>query len=136
LPYFCPWSRSKSDIAGRRYSAYFGVRGPNTLFPDGRGLNLRNVTDGTSNTIAIVEACGVPIVWTEPRDIDLAEQDVGVNLPGRQPGQSSGVISSYHPAGGHVAMADGSVRFVSDQIDPQVLKAALTANGGEAPSEF
>jgi hypothetical protein len=136
LPYFCPGSHHKADNAGRPYSAYFGVRGPNTLFPEGVSSRIKDVTDGTSNTIAVVEACGTPIVWTEPRDIDLAEQDVGVNLPGEQPGRSNGVISSYHREGGHVGLADGSVRFVSDKVDPNVLRAALTANGGEAPPEF
>jgi len=94
---------------------------------------LKDVTDGVSNTLAIVEACGLPVVWTEPRDVDLAEQRVGVNLPGDQPGRSRGVVSSYHPQGGHVAMADGSVRFMSADIDPGVLRALLSATGGEPP---
>jgi hypothetical protein len=131
--FVCPSSPRKNDAAGRYFTAYFGVRGPNTLFPDGRGMDYRKVTDGTSNTLAIVEACGLPVVWTEPRDVDLSEQEVGVNLPGDQPGQSRGVISSYHHAGGHVGLADGSVRFVSDKIDPAVLRALLTATGGEPP---
>jgi hypothetical protein len=99
-------------------------------------MNLKTVTDGTSNTIAVVEACGHPVVWTEPRDIDLDQQAVGVNLPGEQPGRSRGVVSSYHHAGGHVGLADGSVRFVSEQIDPNVLRALLTATGGEPAGEF
>lgn len=134
--YDCPSSPRRDDEQGRLFAAYFGVRGPNTLFPDGRASRIKDVTDGTSNTIAIVEACGRPIVWTEPRDIDLAEQAVGVNLPGEQPGRSRGVISSYHHAGGHVGLADGSVRFVSEKIDPNLLRALLSANGGDAAVGF
>ena len=33
--------------------------------------------------------------------------------------------------GAHFAMADGSVRFVSEKISPAVLKALATPNGGE-----
>jgi prepilin-type N-terminal cleavage/methylation domain-containing protein/prepilin-type processing-associated H-X9-DG protein len=41
------------------------------------------------------------------------------------------VASSPHPTGIHVAMVDGSVRFVSSSIDPATWWAALTPAGGE-----
>jgi len=56
---------------------------------------------------------------------------VGVNLVGQGKRDSPGAVSSYHPHGGFVAMADGSVRFLTNQTDPNVLKALLTADGGE-----
>jgi len=39
---------------------------------------------------------------------------------------------SRHPGGVNVAMADGSVRFVADDVDPAVWKAAGTRAGGES----
>lgn len=42
--------------------------------------------------------------------------------------------SSRHPGGVNVAMTDGSVRFVSDQIDRQVWWSAGSRNGGEVDS--
>ena len=36
-----------------------------------------------------------------------------------------------HPTGMNVAMADGSVRFLSSSIDPKRLAAAITIAGGE-----
>ena len=39
--------------------------------------------------------------------------------------------SSYHPGGVNVLMADGSVRFVHDGIDPDTWTAAGSRNGGE-----
>jgi prepilin-type processing-associated H-X9-DG protein len=42
-----------------------------------------------------------------------------------------GVASGFHPTGINVAMADGSVRFVSKSIDPNKWWAALTPSGGE-----
>ena len=46
---------------------------------------------------------------------------------------SNHVISarSYHPDGVGAVMADGSVRFVSDTINPAVWQAAGSRNGGE-----
>jgi prepilin-type processing-associated H-X9-DG protein len=39
---------------------------------------------------------------------------------------------SRHPGGVNVAMADGSLRFVADDVEPAVWKAAATRAGGEA----
>jgi prepilin-type processing-associated H-X9-DG protein len=39
---------------------------------------------------------------------------------------------SRHPGGVNVAMADGAMRFVRDEIDPVVWKAAATRAGGES----
>ena len=40
---------------------------------------------------------------------------------------------SYHPGGVNVLMADGSVRFVRDGIDPVTWRAMGTRAGGELP---
>lgn len=43
---------------------------------------------------------------------------------------------SFHSGGVHVAMGDGTVRFVSDNIDISVWKAIGTRNGEESVSDF
>jgi prepilin-type processing-associated H-X9-DG protein len=43
-------------------------------------------------------------------------------------------MSSYHAGGGHVAMADGSVRFLKSSTSQQVVWALGTRNGGEVIS--
>ena len=40
-------------------------------------------------------------------------------------------FGGQHSRGAPFAFADGSVQFLSDDIDPQVLEALATANGGE-----
>jgi prepilin-type processing-associated H-X9-DG protein len=37
-----------------------------------------------------------------------------------------------HPFGGNVSFADGSTRFLTDKMNPAVLRALLTVNGGPA----
>ncbi len=131
-PLICPGNYRPRDAARRYFTAYAGVIGPHTFFAeDGSIRTFKDVTDGTSHTIAIVEACGANIVWTEPRDLLLSALKLGVNLPGPQPGTSRGVISSCHSGGGHVLFADGTVRFVNRSIAPGLLMDLLTANGGE-----
>lgn len=129
--YQCPTHGRRLPRHGMWRTSYAAVRGPNTAFPDGRGLSLRDITDGVGNTVLIVEACGQPIVWSEPRDLDLAANPVGINLPGDRPNESRGVFSSYHRSGVYALLADGSVRFVPDTTDTKVLTALLTATGGE-----
>ena len=132
--YRCPADFEPTDDAVRYYTAYAAVTGSTTAFPEGRTLTLEEFTDGASNTIAFGEAAGLRIVWTEPRDIDIEKQPIGINLPDSRRGHSPGTLSSYHPGnrGATVVMADGSVRFLSERIDPAILKALLTATGGES----
>lgn len=47
------------------------------------------------------------------------------------PGYSRSVVSSYHREAAHVALGDGSVRRLNEQIDPQLLRALLTVDGSE-----
>jgi prepilin-type N-terminal cleavage/methylation domain-containing protein/prepilin-type processing-associated H-X9-DG protein len=43
---------------------------------------------------------------------------------------------SYHPGGVNAALGDGSVRFISDNVNAQVYKDLGTCSGGEVPGEF
>lgn len=105
---------------------YFAVVGPETVWPRNEPVAFLDILDGSSNTIAIVESHQTNIKWTEPRDLTFSSMDWQIN--GTALG---GKISSLHPGGAQVAMGDGSVRFVSERIDPEVLRALITAQGGE-----
>lgn len=49
----------------------------------------------------------------------------------------NGDIYSFHPGGANVCFADGSVRFIKETVDINVLAAMVTAGGGEViPSDF
>jgi prepilin-type processing-associated H-X9-DG protein len=129
--FVCPANFNRVDEMQRHYSAYAAVTGPDTAFPDGQALPVAKFIDGTSNTIVYGEAAGLRIVWTEPRDIDISREPIGINLPGKGRSQSPGTLSSYHSGGAVVVFADGHVRFISNGINSAVLKALLTATGGE-----
>ena len=84
----------------------------------GDKLRMSRITDGTSNTIMLVEAAE-PVEWTKP---DVLDFDPKKPLP---------KLGGLSKGGFNVAMCDGSVRFVKDTIDPKMLKAMLTRMGGE-----
>ncbi len=131
----CPTHQYPTDEEGRFYTAYAMMTGPETAWPEGRGLPLDELSS-TSGTIMVVEAAGLNIVWTEPRDVETTVQSQGLNLPGNTPRTSSAIISSYHSHGAHAAMVDGSVVFNSENIDPQVLQALVTRNPDDLPEDF
>lgn len=135
--YLCPSAVVHGSSSGL-YTSYALLDGPQTAAAWMRRTNKENLPDGTSNTALLVEACGQQIVWTEPRNIVVAPNNIGINLPGTRPHQSAGVWSSYHKRkGGHTMYVDGSVRFLSADTDPSVLRAITTADGGEpVPGDF
>ena len=45
-------------------------------------------------------------------------------------------IFSFHVGGAHVLLGDGSVRFLSENLDTRVLRSLITPNEGEVVGEF
>ncbi len=121
-----PTYRCPSDPASSpTQTSYVLLTGPGTIFEEGKQPRIRNILDGTSNTILAVELSGAGINWCEPRDLDIDEfvAMFGVNAAGN--------TASPHPGGLNVLMADGAVRFVSFSMDAGQAKALATCNGGE-----
>jgi prepilin-type processing-associated H-X9-DG protein len=91
-------------------------------------IRLSDVRDGASNTIMIVEVTGSGIHWMEPRDLSVEEIQRGIN-------DGSGQwISSKHPGGFNAALCDGSVRFLSQTIDRELLRRLIDPSDGEGVS--
>src|SRR5262249_46810408 len=48
---------------------YLAAQGPRTMFEEGKGRSLTDVTDGTSNTILLLEVDeSLAVPWTKPDD--------------------------------------------------------------------
>ncbi len=134
--YLCPSAPGNSQHSKYPFTAYAIPYGTDTVWQGSAAPTLKDITDGSSNTVAVVEACGQQIPWAAPRDCSLEQIPVGFNLDGNQPGRSEGLFSSYHYGGAFVLLCDGSARFLIAETDPTVIKALLTATGGEPVDEF
>jgi prepilin-type processing-associated H-X9-DG protein len=134
--YGCPARPSQLDSAGRFLTSYVAPTGAQTVFDSKQGTSFDEITDGTANTLLILEAAGTEIIWTEPRDVDAVSHRISVNGPGTHRKQSDSMFSSWHVGGAQVALADGSVKFISNTIDSDVLKGLLTKDANDAVGDF
>jgi prepilin-type processing-associated H-X9-DG protein len=110
---------------------YRGFSGERTIFdpkvPD--GTRLAAITDGTSNTLAVIEAKEA-VIWTKP------DSDIPFDAKAKPEGLTPlmGSLGGHFPGGFNVLFCDGSVRFIRMSINPFVLQALITRNGGEVIS--
>ncbi len=127
--------------------------------------NFREITDGLSNTIMLVECAGRPAIhrtgraripntagtsslsvpvcgWAEGNLFSARGYDQGSNWLGISSHKGACAINcanfyatySFHPGGAHVALADGSVRFLKENINIAVYAALMTSKAGEVLS--
>ncbi|MDP1795964.1 MAG: DUF1559 domain-containing protein [Planctomycetaceae bacterium] len=143
---------------------YSGRMCHNGLLPALRHKNLRDATDGSTNTMLVAEQSGM-----------LANQDVRANYWGGWGGTSLGrtvfpavtgceivtgittvryqinatsapsgdqpwylntVLNSYHTGGCHALLADGSVKFLSQNMNLPTLIYLSVANDNKVLGEF
>ncbi len=135
----CP--RCNSVFAGGMVATpYIGIAGVGTdapLLPKGhpkagvfgydRRTRLADITDGASRSMVLAESGRVAGSWmaggpATVRGLDPAEPPyIG---PGRQ-------FGGLHDRRVNVAFADGSVRAISESIDPRIFEAISTIAGGD-----
>ncbi|MDP6444649.1 MAG: DUF1559 domain-containing protein [Pirellulaceae bacterium] len=96
---------------------YVVITGANTLFDGEKAARFADVTDGTSNTLMLIEIQNSQIEWSEPRDLDIKELDAAIK-DGRV------VINGLL----QVSRADGSVISVVPSTNEDLLKSMVIIN--------
>ncbi len=145
----------------------------NGIFYGASSTSMRDITDGTSNTVLLgesytdndfeqdrmkpdvwyigsyqidawdIKADGTPTSNALSGSNEFSEfvGSMGAPLNSRKLAWTSGSqkqisFGSYHIGGGNLAFADGSVRFVSENVDFDLYKKLGTKSGGEVVSDF
>lgn len=121
LPFQCP-----SAKLSRPESTYLAIVTATSCLRPEKSLAFSEITDGTSNTMCIVE---VPqdqaVPWMEPSDLD----ELALLAFDQKTAES-------HTGGRHILLMDGSVRFLSQSTPLETIKALATAAGGDTIGEF
>jgi prepilin-type N-terminal cleavage/methylation domain-containing protein len=135
-----PWVDGDWDVDQPRCQGVFRYRG---------SLKLSQITDGTSNTVAVFEdyhfqggsqipfnfATSNDAAWMSPlAAIGNMRNPLNNKNPAWQQGQGDVRChgwSSSHPGGAQAVLADGSVNFFSQTLDHIIRYGLATRNGGD-----
>lgn len=116
--FICP-----NTTTPRNTTAYLATLDPGGCLSPGKSRRLADVSDGTANTLLIIEAGDDRAVpWMAPKDADESVLT----------GFASAKL--HHSGGAHAAFADGAVRFLKARTPLPILRALTTAAGGEVIS--
>jgi len=125
IVYHCPTAANPKDE-----TCYAMIIGQHTISDGPHSVRLKDIKDGSTNTIMIAEIKDSGIPWYEPRDLNFKEMSFHINDPDNKG------IGSYHLGHANTVFADGSARNVEEGTDPKLLKALITIDGGEDVSKF
>lgn len=101
---------------------YVVVVGEETLWSFSESRNYDSISDGSSHTLLVAEFVGHNIPWTKPEDLHFDQMDMTVD-------SDDGICSVLSPPA--FATADGIIRFLPVDTPEAMVRALLTAHGGE-----
>jgi hypothetical protein len=106
-------------------ASYMLITGPGTVFPASGPLGPQQIGDGAENTLLVVEVNNGIHEWTKPIDLN-------VNALNRRIGAAGPTaIGGNHGGGATAVFADGTGAWLPSDLDPVLLDAITTPNGGE-----
>lgn len=113
----CP--NQKSD-AGK--TCYLVPVGETTLFPpNGQRFPLKEIPDGTSNTILCLEVNDEhTVIWTKPDNLDYNPNENSISR-----------FLGHHRGGFNIVFADGHALFVRETVDPETIHRAINRGDGQ-----
>lgn len=193
--YFCPSTPTRPNVgsavakpprpaltfnpalSGTDYEAMLGVQ-PGSIDPAkynasnrfaimhrNSTVKFRDITDGSTNTIAVVECSARPFVYRQRAQMPALSNDQGITWSDSEgafsfdgtndTGSAEGCLPangcnrvmnrrndnepySFHTGGGNFLFADGRVQFLSENVDFMTFAALCTRGAGEviAGSEY
>ncbi|MGA2618696.1 MAG: DUF1559 domain-containing protein [Thermoguttaceae bacterium] len=124
--------RSSASRAAPNMTNYLTFRDKDSVFPGTERISYDDITDGADHTIMVVEASDArAVVWTKPDDL---EYDPDHPLDGLMVHRSG--LLGLRPGIILAVFCDGSVRAISESIDPEVMRRLVNRHDGKPLPEF
>jgi hypothetical protein len=121
--YRCP---TGNDSIPSGYTTYLAIVGPDLAMDSARAKNLDEITDGTENTLVILEVSPERAVpWMAPDDLDIESLS-------RIPNEDH----HAHVAGIYGVFCNGHVRLLPSNVDAAQLRSLATSDGSENVDGF
>ena len=100
-----------------------------------RPVAIRQIPDGASRTLIVAEDGG----WQDGQwinGLNIFDQKYEINYKPSPQKPLENEIRSDHSGGANALFADGSARFLDQQMDLEILAAICTREGGEIIKDF
>lgn len=137
---------SHTSSGGRFPGSTDGLKQGNGAICAGRGwpvvTRMRDFQDGSSSTFVIGESVVEYTRWSSwfhsnhPVATCAIPLNYGREYKNEDEWENNNGFMSRHIGGAHFAFADGSVRFISENIDSLMYEALATVQGNEIVGEF
>lgn len=111
--------RKISSEYSDRLTNYVAIDDPTAVFNGDQGSSLKEITDGTSNTIFVAEVHNHTVHWMQPEDI-TPEEFLQEFIASRDEAETN------HDQGVHVLFADGAARSLKPEFPLERVKTFLT----------
>lgn len=134
---FACHSIDANPLVAKTDTTYVAVVGSETVWPGSSSIQLADFVDGASNTLFVVEVRDAGSPWLAPDDLSFEEAllPLGV-VKGRCVSSNHFTEDDPSRGGVQVLLGDGTSRFVNYDIAPEIWKALLTRDGGEAIPDY
>ncbi len=117
--YACP------EVSEPSLTSYQAAVSSRTPWPWDTPTRFQDFTDGSSNTLMLFDVHEPEVEWTHPKNLTLQQATDAIKNGQRHHHGSE-------RAGINVLLADGSARYLSKNISPEILHGLLTPSGGRS----
>lgn len=107
----------------RRMTNYLVITGSDTAFDGAKAVGVKDILDGTSNSLAVIESRDRRVNWMQPEDVTMEELVANFRM---SPDDET------HVGGFHGLFFDGTVQFINHDVAKDILRAICTIAGEEA----